>query len=72
MFKLSYFGQIMVKPNSLEKALILGKVEVKRRKGWPSSRWMDSAKITMSALLGALKDQVRDILSWKKIYLCGY
>ena len=42
MLKLQYFGHLMRKANSLEKNLMLGKTEGKRRGGWQSMRWLDS------------------------------
>ena len=39
--KLQYFGHLMQRPDSLEKALILGKIEGKRRRGWQRTRWLD-------------------------------
>ena len=41
MWKLQYFGHLMWTANSLEKALILGKIESKRRIGWQRMRWLD-------------------------------
>ena len=40
--KLQYFGQLMQKANSLEKTLMLGKIEGRRRTGWQRMRWLDS------------------------------
>jgi len=42
MLKLKYFGHLMRRANSLEKTLILGKIESKRRRGWQRMRWLDS------------------------------
>ena len=42
MLKLQYFGYLMWRANKLEKTLMLGKIEGKRRKGWQSMRWLDS------------------------------
>ena len=39
--KLQYFGHLMQRTDSLEKALMLGKIEGKRRKGWQRMRWLD-------------------------------
>ena len=41
MLKLQYFGDLMWRANSLEKALMLGKIEGKRRRGWQRMRWLD-------------------------------
>ena len=40
--KLQYFGHLMGRANSLEKALMLGKIEGKRRRGWQRMKWLDS------------------------------
>ena len=40
--KLQYFSHLMQRANSLEKTLVLGKIEGKRRRGWQSVRWLDS------------------------------
>ena len=42
MLKLQYFGYLMWRANKLEKTLMLGEIEGKRRKGWQSMRWLDS------------------------------
>ena len=42
MLKLEYFGHLMRRANTLEKTLILGKIESKRRRGWQRMRWLDS------------------------------
>ena len=39
--KLQYFGHLMQRTDSLEKTLLLGKIEDKRRRGWQSMRWLD-------------------------------
>ena len=41
MLKLKYFGQLMWRTYSLEKALLLGKIEGRRRRGWQKMRWLD-------------------------------
>ena len=45
-------------PSSLDKAVMLGKVEGKRRRGRPAARWMDSVTVVMNALLEELKDRL--------------
>ena len=40
--KLQYFGDLMRRANSLERTLMLGKIEGKRRRGWQRMRWLDS------------------------------
>ena len=45
--KLQYFGHLMRRANSLEKTLMLGKTEDKRRRGWQRMRWLDSTTDSM-------------------------
>ena len=42
MLKLQYFGHLMQRADSLEKILMLGKIESKMRRGWQRMRWLDS------------------------------
>ena len=61
MLKLQYFGHLIWKADSLEKTLILGKMEGKRRRGWQRMRWLDgiidSVDMSLSKLLGVVKDR---------------
>ena len=56
MLKLQYFGQLMRKANSLEKPLMLRKIEGKRRRGWQRMRWLDSNTDSMDMNLSKLGD----------------
>ena len=51
--KLQYFGHLMRRADSLEKTLMLGKIEGKRRRGWQRMRWLDS--ITNSVVMNLSK-----------------
>ena len=54
--KLQYFGLLMQRDNSLDKTLMLGKTEGKRRRGWQRMRWLDGIMGTMDINLGKLGD----------------
>ena len=55
MLKLQYFGHLMRRADSLEKALTLGKIEGKRRSGWQRMRWLDSIMDSMDMNLSKLR-----------------
>ena len=59
MLKLQYFGHLMKTANSLEKSLMLGKIEGRRR-GHQRMRWLDSITNAMNINLGKLQEMVRD------------
>ena len=58
--KLQYFGHLMQTANSLEKTLMLGKTEGKRRREWQRMRWLDNITDSMDMNLGELQVMVRD------------
>ena len=62
---LQYFSQLMGRANSLEKILMLGKIEGKRRRGWQRTRWLDSITDSMVMNLGELQEIVKDKEAWQ-------
>ena len=56
--KLQYFGYLMRRADSLEKTLMLGKTEGKRRRGWQKMRWLDSITDSMNINLSKLQEIV--------------
>ena len=62
--KLQYFGHLMRRADSLEKTLMLGKIEGRRRRGRQWMRWLDSIINAMDMNLGKLQEMVRDKEAW--------
>ena len=60
MLKLQYFGHLMWRANSLEKTLILEKIEGRKRKGFPRMSWLDSITDSMDVNLGRFQEMVKD------------
>ena len=63
--KLQYFGPLMRTANSLEKTLMLGKTEGKRRRGRQRVRWSDSATHSMDMNLSKLQVTAKDREAWR-------
>ena len=64
ILKLQYFGHLMQRADSLEKTLMLGKIEGRRRRGWQRMRWLDVFTDLMDTTLSKLQEMVKDREVW--------
>ena len=68
--KLQYFGHLMRRADSFEKTLMLGKIEVRRRRGQHKIRWLDGITDSMDMGLSKLQEMLRDREAWRPA-ACG-
>ena len=70
--KLQFFGHLMQRANSLEKTLMLGKIECRRRRGRQRMRWLNSITDAVDMNLNTLQEIAKDRGTWSAVVLWGH
>ena len=71
MLKLQHFDHLMQRADSLEKTVMLGKIEGRRRRGWQRMRWLDGITDSVGMNVGKLQEMVRDREAWLVLQSTG-
>ena len=64
MLKLQYFEHMMQRADLLEKTLMLGKIEDRKRRGWQKTRWLNGTNHSMDMNLSKVWETVKDMEAW--------
>ena len=72
MLKRQYFGHLMQRADSLEKALMLGKIEGRTRRGQQRMPWSDGIIDSMAMNLSKLREIVKDREAWHRLQIAGH